>query len=112
MGSGLSGRKVAVASQNAKDNSKTSADNSDSDSDLCNDDAIDFADADDDFEEKRATKLRNMIAEGLEPGKPLSSAEAKLYLSKADLSSQQYGYRRHIEECMASLEIPVGPRKQ
>ena len=58
-----------------------------------------------DFEQKRANKMKSMIEESSGSGKAITPHEARLYLADADRSSKVFGYRRHIDGCMARLEI-------
>ncbi len=58
-----------------------------------------------DFESKRAMKLKGLIEENLESGNAMTSNEAIQYLLCAERASKAYGYQRHVDQCMANLDI-------
>jgi hypothetical protein len=56
-------------------------------------------------EEIRIKKLRGLIEDDFESATAISSNDVRVFLAKADHASQTYGYRRHIDECLANLDI-------
>ncbi len=116
MGSGLSAkRKVAVCETVSRINLDVGANMktvvcetqiSDADSSGCDEDIPpDQMQPEQNFEQRRAIKLKGLIEENLETGNSMSPNEAIQYLMCAERASKAYGYQRHINECMANLEI-------
>jgi hypothetical protein len=116
MGSGLSAKRKAVCKKDSDMSLDLSvkekiivfkkelsdADSSDCDEDIREDHPVQ---PEPDFEQRRAMKLKGLIEENLETGKPMSPNQAIQYLIAAERASKAYGYQRHIDECMANLDI-------
>jgi hypothetical protein len=115
MGSGFSAkRKLSVCkteSGNCSNSSEEGKENmcktqiSDADSSGSSDEDFQEDQPEPDFEQKRAMKLKGFIEENLEPGNPMTSNEAIQYLLSAERTSKAYGYQRHVDQCMANLDI-------